>query len=199
MAIQKGGVTLTARQQKRYVQELTGWSTEQYNKEYDKLRNRVRAYERATGAPKGRYNVADLLARNARGEYFAKREGREYTPTNLYSAVQAAPSISSGRELSEAQTARITGAAREALNKQYAGFLKHSIYGGEAFEKAVRHAEEDLGRPLTVEEYARFLRVQAERATAAKLSRPQQELRIKLVEATTGKEVPPYDIKQIQT
>lgn len=199
MAIKRGGVTLTARQQKRYVQELTGWSTEEYNKEYDKLRNRTRAYERATGAPKGKYNVADLLARNVRGEYYARREGREYTPTNLYSAIQAAPSISSGRRPSEASQARIASAAREALNKQYAGFLKHSIYGGEAFEKAVRRAEKGAGRALTVDEYARLLRTQAERATAAKLSRPQQELRIKLVEATTKEEVPPYDIKQIRT
>lgn len=199
MAIKKGGKTLTARQQKAYVQSITGWTTAQYNKEYDKLRNRVRNYERATGAPKGRYNVADLLARNARGEYFAKREGRTYTPTNLFQAVQAAPTVSTGAKLSEAAQARITTAGREALNKQYAGFLEHSIYGGAAFGRLLISAEKRLGRPLTIEEYSRLLKRQAERSSFAKLSQKDRDTQIRLLEATQGEEIPPYDIKQIKT
>lgn len=199
MAIKKGGKTLTARQQKAYVQSLTGWSTEEYNKQYDKLRNRVRAYERATGAKKGSINVADLLARNERGKYFARREGRDYEATSLYKAVQSAPSISSGRKLSERQEQQIRSAARARLNEQYLGFLANSIYGGEAFIKVVEKEEKKLGRPLTVDEYARTLKTQAERSNFARLSRGEQELRIRLKEATTGKEIPAYDIKQIRT
>lgn len=41
---------LTDRQIKKEIQDLTGWDTKQYQKEYDKFRNRIRNYEAVIGS-----------------------------------------------------------------------------------------------------------------------------------------------------
>lgn len=129
MAIKnKEGKSLSKREQAKKVREWTGWSREQYNKEYDKLRNRVRAYERATGARKGSINVADLLARNARGEYFKRTYGSGYKPSELYQAVLSAPSVSSGKTVSGRATQRIQAQAVAAVDKQFFGVINNSKY-----------------------------------------------------------------------
>lgn len=128
MAIRHGGRELTPKEQKTKVMQWTGWSTEQYNKEYDKLRNRVRAFERATGKPKGEINVADLLAKDARSRHFARYYGEQYTPTNLYQVVAATPSISSGKRLSVRTTERVRATAKDRLAAQFKGLINNSIY-----------------------------------------------------------------------
>lgn len=128
MAIRHGGRELTPKEQKAKVMQWTGWSTEQYNKEYDKLRNRTRAFERATGKPKGEINVADLLAKDARSRYYARYYGEQYTPTNLYQAVAATPSISSGKQLTQRTTERVMETAKARLTSQFHGLLNNSKY-----------------------------------------------------------------------
>lgn len=129
MAIKSGGKPLTAREQAKKVREWTGWTREQYNKQYDILRNKVRAYEKATGAKKGSINVSDILARDARARFFAKRYGEPYQPTAEYEAIQKASSVSSGRKPSQRSVERITQAAYDRVNKQFAGVIFKSKYG----------------------------------------------------------------------
>lgn len=107
MAISRNGVTLTPREQKKYVLERTGWTSEKYNKEYDKLRNRVRNYERATGIPRGDINAADLLARHALRKSWAERTGQPVKDSELYKAVLNAPTISTGKKLSKRTRERL--------------------------------------------------------------------------------------------
>lgn len=130
MAIKRGGRTLTAREQAEEVRKLTGWTRQEYQKQYDVLRNRVRAYERGTGVTKEdkRINVSDLLASNAKRMFFAKYYGEEYKPTALYKAVMQAPSISSGKNLSSKAQARIEQAAETRIEDQFGGFIKNSKF-----------------------------------------------------------------------
>lgn len=95
-------VALTARDVKAYVMKERGWTTEQYNKEYDKLRNRLRAYEafqRKSGIEVEAQSPASLLYFESRAK---KREGAEYTPSLELKRIQSFPSISSGKALTRA-------------------------------------------------------------------------------------------------
>lgn len=127
MAIKHSGRTLTAREQKAKVMEWTGWTSEQYQREYDILRNKVRAFERVRGE-KLSTPVADILARDARARWWAEWSGEKYTPSAQYAAVAAAPSISTGRAPSKAATARITAAGIAAVERQYAGLISRSMF-----------------------------------------------------------------------
>lgn len=133
MPIRIAGKLLTAKQQAAEVRRLTGWTKEEYKKQYDKLRNRVRAYERGTGVTDKdkRINVADLLASDAKRRFYAKYYGEEYRPTALYKAVSQAPSISSGKQLSEKAQERIKQAAEERIEYQFGGFVKNSKFSDE--------------------------------------------------------------------
>lgn len=133
MAIKRGGKTLTAREQAEEVRKLTGWTRQEYQKQYDVLRNRVRAYERGTGVTEQdkRINVADLLASNAKRMFYSKYYGEEYKLTALYKAVMQAPSISSGKKLSSKAEARIEQAAETRIEEQFGGFEKNSKFADE--------------------------------------------------------------------
>jgi len=92
-------VALTARDVKAYVMKERGWTSEQYNKEYDKLRNRLRAYEafqRQSGIEVEAQSPASLLYFESRAR---RREGAEYQPSLELQRVKSFPSVSSGRAL----------------------------------------------------------------------------------------------------
>ena len=122
----KTGQTLTARQQKAQVLKWTGWTSEQYNKEYDKLRNRVRNYERANGYERGSINVADVLAREARVRHYAPRFGETAQSTQLYMAVSATTSQSTGKALTASGRTNSQTAAIAAISGRYHGLLEKS-------------------------------------------------------------------------
>ena len=133
MAIKRGGRTLSAKEQAAEVRNLTGWTRQEYQKQYDILRNRVRAYERGTGVTDQdkKINVADLLASDVKRRFYAKYYGEEYKPTALYKAVMQAPSISSGKKLSNKAQERIEQAAETRIEEQFGGFAKNSKYAEE--------------------------------------------------------------------
>lgn len=165
MAIKSNGRALTAREQAAKVREWTGWTRAQYQKQYDILRNRTRAFERATGRERGSINVADVLARDARSRYFARYYGERYNPTNLYQAITAAPSTSSGRAISETTRARVEAAAVEATRRQFAGFLQNSMFAAPAERMADRLRSAGT---FTAAKYERILRRYAQLSTAAR-------------------------------
>lgn len=147
MAISLRGKRLTSSEQKQHVLKITGWTSEKYNKEYDKLRNRVRNYESATGAERGSINVADLLARNAVGNVYAARAGETYQPTALYRAVMTAPSSSTTAIEQRAKKERLTdeqisaakGRRAKKINERakeiYTGRLIGGVWTGGQFSK----------------------------------------------------------------
>ena len=88
---------------KQRTMKLTGWTSEQYNKEYDKLRNRTRAYEKAVGSTRKR-DVAQVLFYTKKAEKTGSRLSTERK------AILSTPSISSGKELSQRTLSRIQNA-----------------------------------------------------------------------------------------
>ena len=129
MAIKIDGKALSARAQAKKVREWTGWTPQEYKRQYNILRNRVVNYERATGAAAGSINVADLLARNARGQYYARTVYKtKYTPTELWRAVQQAPASSTARATSAVGYIRAMRAGYDRVERQFKGVIQNSKY-----------------------------------------------------------------------
>lgn len=120
-------VALTAREVKSYVMKERGWTSEQYNKEYDKLRNRLRAYEafqRQSGVEVETQSPASLLYFESRAR---KREGAEYQPTLELQRVKSFPSVSSGKALRntlERRSETFGRRYRDITDRVFAGLIE---------------------------------------------------------------------------
>lgn len=88
------GEVLTPKKVKAEIQAIKGWTTQQYQREYDKFRNKVRNYETLSGVEKGKYNVQDLFYEKTKAE---KRYGANYRPSTLLAAINRTSSTSTGR------------------------------------------------------------------------------------------------------
>lgn len=172
MAIRRNGRELSPREQAKYVRDITGWTPAEYKRQRDLLYNRVRNYERATGSAKGTYNVSDLLARRARGEYYARRTGQEYVPSALLQAIESAPASSSGRALTASAKKRVDSAQYDLADRLMGGIINRSKYSAQfAAEIAAMQAKGELtGNKYyqTTEKYARML--DDERRSAAAIN-----------------------------
>ena len=119
-------VALTAREIKSYVMKERGWTSDQYSKEYDKLRNRLRAYEafqRQSGVSAEAQSPASILYFESRTR---RREGAEYQPSLELQRIKSFPSISSGKALGRALERRSETFARryaETTSKVFEGLI----------------------------------------------------------------------------
>ena len=131
-------VALTAREIKSYVMKERGWTSDQYSKEYDKLRNRLRAYEafqRQSGVSVEAQSPASILYFESRSR---KREGAEYQPSLELQRIKSFPSISSGKALGRALERRSETFARryaETTNKVFAGLIAANPTAAEIAER----------------------------------------------------------------
>lgn len=115
-------VELNARQVKSFIMKVNGWTSEQYRKQYDIFKNKVRAYEgyqRAKGQKVQTQSVAGLLYKEARAK---KREGTNYKPSIKMQRIRSFTSISSGKALQKALKSKRYLKAREETYEQ--GTLK---------------------------------------------------------------------------
>lgn len=131
-------VALSAREIKSYVMKERGWTSEQYSKEYDKLRNRLRAYEafqRQSGLSVEAQSPASILYFESRAR---RREGAEYQPSFELQRIKSFPSISSGKALGRALERRSETFARryaETTNKVFAGIIAANPTAAEIAER----------------------------------------------------------------
>lgn len=131
-------VALTARDIKAYVMKERGWTSDQYSKEYDKLRNRLRAYEafqRQSGVSVESQSPASILYFESRAR---RREGTEYQPSLELQRIKSFPSISSGKALGRALERRSETFARrytETTNKVFAGLIAKNPTAAEIAER----------------------------------------------------------------
>ena len=131
-------VALTAREIKSYVMKERGWTSDQYSKEYDKLRNRLRAYEafqRQSGVGVEAQSPASILYFESRAR---RREGAEYRPSLELQRIKSFPSISSGKALGRALERRSETFARtyaETTNKVFAGLIAANPTAAEIAER----------------------------------------------------------------
>ena len=169
MAIRRNGRELSAREQAKYVRDITGWTPAEYKRQRDILYNRTRNYERAIGKPKGTYNVSDLLASRERGKYYARRTGQEYVPSALLQTIESAPASSSGRAPTDAAKQRIDAAQYDLADRLMGGVINKSKYSAQfaAEIAAMRDKGELTGKKYyqTAEKYAR--KIEEERNAAA--------------------------------
>lgn len=98
-----GAIPISASKVKKYVMKVRGWTSEQYIKERDILKNKLRAYETLTRAQGGKVesqSPSTLLYRQARS---MKKYGADYVPTAQMRAIQATPaySITKGRKVAK--------------------------------------------------------------------------------------------------
>lgn len=131
-------VALTAREIKSYVMKERGWTSDQYSKEYDKLRNRLRAYEafqRQSDISVEAQSPASILYFESRAR---RREGAQYQSSLELQRIKSFPSISSGKALGRALERRSETFARrytETTNKVFAGLIAANPTAAEIAER----------------------------------------------------------------
>lgn len=131
-------IALTAREIKSYVMKERGWTSDQYSKEYDKLRNRLRAYEafqRQSGLSVEAQSPASILYFESRAR---RREGAEYQTSLELQRIKSFPSISSGKALGKALERRSETFGRiytETTNKVFAGLIAANPTAAEIAER----------------------------------------------------------------
>ena len=108
------GEKLSSRKIKARVLAATGWTSEEYQKQYDILRNKVRTYENVTGANVGAVN--ELLYRE---QLSRKRYGAAYKPSALVRAIRATESVSTGARSQAAAAERLQRKAYATLFSDY--------------------------------------------------------------------------------
>lgn len=124
------GKKVTARQKKAAIMSANDWTEDQYRKQYDIFKNKLRAYEsyrRAHGAEVETQSPQEVLYRAAKAK---KREGAAYSPSLEMQRIQSfsAVSITKGRRLAEdleSDYSRRRGETFAAMTSQaFAGLIR---------------------------------------------------------------------------
>ena len=131
MATYKGnGVKVSAKQKRALIMTMNNWTNEQYRKQYDIFKNKLRAYEsyrKAHGAEVEPQSPQDVLYRQAKA---MKREGASYEPSLEMKRIQSfsAVSITKGRRLAqdfESEYSQRHGETFASTTRQaFAGFIR---------------------------------------------------------------------------
>lgn len=117
-------VKLTATEIKNFIMKERGWSSEQYQKEYDKLRNRLRNYEklqRVQGLAVEPQSPAHILYFEARRQ---KQMGAEYIPSFELQRIKGFTSASTGKAYTAKDIARLEARYAQTTNKVFARFIE---------------------------------------------------------------------------
>lgn len=131
-------VALSSHEIKAYVMKERGWTSEQYNKEYDKLRNKLRAYEafqRKSGVQVEAQSPASLLYFETKS---MKRQSANYKPSLEMQRIQSFSSISSGKALQkalESKKGRFGIKYRKITDIVFAALIAANSAAAEAAEK----------------------------------------------------------------
>lgn len=136
----KGGrVKMSNREVKQYIMKVNGWTSEQYDKQYDIFKNKLRAYE-AYEKQHGRVkkqSPVELLYKEARTK---AREGTNYKPSIQMQTIRGFTSVSSGRAGQRALQGRRYQERRsklydEATKKQFGGLIDKNPTAKEIVER----------------------------------------------------------------
>lgn len=136
----KNGVKrkLSNKEIKAFIMKERGWTTEQYNKEYDKLRNKLRtyeAYEAQSDVNVTKQSPAHILYYEAKA---MKRRGANYQRSIALERINAFPSLSTGKALQKAlknPNSSFGEIYREATDKAFNGLINANPKAKEISEK----------------------------------------------------------------
>ena len=121
-------VKMTPSQIKAEIMKINNWTPEQYKKNYDIFKNKLRsfeAFERAKGVDVETQSARDLLYKEAKAK---KRFGNLYQPSIKMQRIREFTSISSGKALEKALQSKKYTTAREMTYseksyKQFEGLI----------------------------------------------------------------------------
>ena len=124
-------VKMSNKEVKTYIMKVNKWTTEQYNKQYDIMRNKLRsyeAYERASGRKVTTQSTQALLFKEAKAK---QRLGNEYKPSIKMQRIRSFTSVSSGKAGQKALQGKtyIQRRARtyvDATYRQFRGLIENN-------------------------------------------------------------------------
>lgn len=131
----RGNKELTASEVKSFIMQQRGWTSAEYQKEYDKLRNRVRnfeSYQRAQGISVPKQNVSAILYREAKA---MKTYGARYTPSQEIERLRSFTSVSTGRFKAADVSARLAHSQRTYVEARFAGLMSANSAAHEIYER----------------------------------------------------------------
>lgn len=134
-------VELTAKQVKADIMKIRGWTSEEYQRQYDITRNQLRAYEgflRQKGEFVQPESPAAFLFKEAKA---IQRYGADYTPSQRTAAVRATTSVSSGKALTKLLTSK-SKTAKAARGRQYRQIAAQTQRNFARFIETVPKAQE---------------------------------------------------------
>lgn len=147
---------LSAREIKAYVMRVRGISSEEYQRLYDRTRNRVRNYERYLQPGEPRINVANYLYQTT----MDTERGTHTVPKAQRELIEHAPSISTGAPV-ERVGVSYDQYIEEQVKRDMAEFIKADeksqqiIKEGKLRGKALKAALEERARRVHEEKKAR--------------------------------------------
>ena len=130
---------LTTREVKAYIMKQNKWTAEQYQKQYDIFKNKLRAYEsykQAQGAKVQKQSVSEVLYKEARAKQLY---GPTYKPSQKLQQIKgfSAYSITKGRQLAKQKGYQAKQAQKYGtyINTRFGGLLEHNK-GAQDIQKA---------------------------------------------------------------
>lgn len=133
--IYRGNKELTASEVKSFIMQQRGWTSEEYQKQYDKLRNRVRnleSYQRAQGVSVPKQNVSAILYREAKA---MKTYGSRYTPSQEIERLRGFTSVSTGRFKAASVSPKLEQAQKTYVEARFAGLMTANSAAHEIYER----------------------------------------------------------------
>ncbi len=138
----KVAVAMTSREVKAYVMKQNGWTSEQYRKQYDLLKNKVRAYESyrsSQGIKEAPQNVVEMLYAEAKAK---ARYGSDYEPSEKMKQIKgfSAYSITKGRQLAkeEKYTQKQSAKYEAYVSKRFEGLIRDNA-GAQRIAEAIKN------------------------------------------------------------
>ena len=153
-------VILTSSEVKQYIMRANNWTAEQYRKQYDIFKNKLRAYEsykQAQGATEKPQSVVSVLFKEAK----AKRQyGKDYIPSQKMQQIRSfsAYSITKGRQLTTQQNylTRQRSKYKSYVDTRFGDFIKKNK-GAEQIVQAFEEHAKETGLPINYVEMERAL------------------------------------------
>lgn len=161
-------VKMTPSQIKAEIMKINKWTPEQYKKQYDIFKNKLRsfeAFERASGVTTQKQSARDLLYKEAKAK---KRFGSSYQPSIKMQRIREFTSISSGEALTKAlQSKKFTTARQMAYSSksyaQFEGLIKNNPKAQEIWN----NVKDPVKREQALIEYANKINAKIDAQTRA--------------------------------
>lgn len=142
---------LTNRQVKAYIMKQNNWTSDQYRKQYDITKNKLRAYEsykQAQGAKVSKQSVSELLYKEAKAKQLY---GPNYKPSQKMQQIRgfSAYSITKGRQLATQKKYQEKESKKygQYINKRFGGLLENNK-GAQKIQDAFKEDALKKGEPI---------------------------------------------------